>query len=54
MIFANSNVSDIIATVIQSRTEELADNVTNNNAFLRRMKSKGNVKTVSGGNIILN
>jgi hypothetical protein len=53
MTFANSSISDIIATNIQSRTEELADNVTNNNALLRRLKSRGNVKTFSGGNVIL-
>ena len=38
MAFANSSISDIIATNIQSRTGELADNVTNNNALLRRLK----------------
>jgi len=53
MAFANSAVSDIIATTIQSRSEELADNVTNNNALLRRLKSKGNVRPVTGGNLIL-
>lgn len=53
MAFANSAISDIIATNIQSRTGELADNVTNNNALLRRLKSRGNVKTFSGGNVIL-
>ncbi len=53
MAFANSAVSDIIATTIQSRERELADNVTNNNAILRRLKAKGNVRPVSGGNLIL-
>lgn len=53
MAFANSDISDIIATTIQSRSGELADNVTNNNALLRRLKDKGNIKTVSGGNVIL-
>ena len=53
MAFANSSVSDIIATNIQSRTGELADNVTNNNALLRRLKQRGNVKSFSGGNVIL-
>jgi hypothetical protein len=53
MAFANSSISDIIATNIQSRTGELADNVTNNNAILRRLKERGNVKTFSGGNVIL-
>jgi len=53
MAFANSSISDIIATNIQSRTGELADNVTNNNALLRRLKSRGNIQTFSGGNVIL-
>lgn len=53
MAFANSAVTDIIATTIQSRSGELADNTTNNNALLRRLKQRGNIKTVSGGNVIL-
>ena len=53
MAFANSSISDIIATNIQSRSGELADNVTNNNALLRRLRERGNVKTFSGGNVIL-
>jgi hypothetical protein len=53
MAFANSSISDIIATNIQSRSGELADNVTNTNALLRRLKERGNVKTFSGGNVIL-
>ena len=53
MAFDNSSISDIIATNIQSRSGELADNVTNNNALLRRLKDRGNVKTFSGGNVIL-
>ena len=50
---ANSSVTDIIATTIQSRSGELADNFTNNNALLRRLKSKGNVRPFGGGNVIL-
>lgn len=53
MAFANSSITDIIATTIQSRSGELADNVTNNNALLKRLKSKGNVRPFSGGNVIL-
>ena len=53
MAFANSNVTDIIATTIQERSGVLADNVTNNNAVLRRLKAKGNVRPFSGGNVIL-
>ena len=53
MAFANSSVSDIIATTIQSRSGELADNVTNNNPLLLKLKTKGNVRPFSGGNVIL-
>ena len=53
MAFANSNVTDIIATTIQQRSGVLADNVTNNNAILRRLKAKGNVRPFGGGNVIL-
>ena len=54
MAFANTSVSDIIATNIQSRSGQLADNVTNNNALLRKINERGNRKTFSGGNVILN
>ena len=47
MAFANSAVSDIIATTIQSRSGELADDFTNNNALIRRLKRKGNVRPVT-------
>lgn len=49
MAFANTSVSDIIATTIQSRTRKIADNVTKNNAILMRLKQKGKIKTFSGG-----
>ena len=53
MAFANSTVSDIIATTIQSRSGKLADNVTFNNAVLDRLRKRGNVRPFSGGNVIL-
>jgi hypothetical protein len=46
------NVSDIVATTIESRTKEIADNVTKNNALLMRVKEKGNIKEFSGGSVI--
>lgn len=46
------NVSDIVATTIESRTHEIADNVTKNNALLMRLKDKGNIKPFSGGSVI--
>ncbi len=53
MAFPNSSITDIIATTIQNRSGELADNVENNNALLRRLKSKGNSRPFGGGNVIL-
>jgi len=47
-----ANVSDIIATTIESRTKSIADNVTKNNALLSRLEQRGKVKTVSGGSKI--
>ena len=46
-------VTDIVATTIESRSRQIADNVTNNNAGLAYIKDKGNVKTISGGSEIL-
>jgi hypothetical protein len=46
------NVSDMVATTIESRTGEIADNVTKNNALLARLKKRGNVKPFSGGTLI--
>lgn len=53
MAFANAAITDIIATTIQSRSGTLADNLTQNNAILQRLNSKGNVRPFSGGNVIL-
>lgn len=53
MAFANSDVTDIIATTIQSRRGSLADNLTNNNAILATLQKRGNVNPFSGGNTIM-
>lgn len=53
MAFANSAVSDIIATTIQQRSGKLADNVMNNDAGLYTLREKGNVRPFGGGNVIL-
>ena len=47
------NVSDILATTIESRTKQIADNVTANNAILMKLEGKGKIKTFSGGSKIL-
>ena len=53
MAFANPNYSGMLATTIANRSAKVADNVTANNALLRRLNQKGNVKTFSGGYKIL-
>lgn len=53
MAFANPSISDIIGTTIQNRSGVIADNVTKNNALLSRLKSRGNIKKFSGGNVIM-
>lgn len=49
MAFANSSVTDLIATGIDSRTGEIANNVLGANPVLSVLKAKGRVKTASGG-----
>ena len=46
------NVSDIIATTIEKRSRKAADNVTKNNAILRRLEQKGRARPFSGGRLI--
>lgn len=53
MAFANTNYSDILATTIESRSAEIADNVSNNNAVLAQLKMKGRIATFSGGHKIV-
>ena len=49
---AAPNLSELATTTIASRTRMLADNVTENTALLKRLKSRGKVKPVSGGETI--
>lgn len=53
MAFANPSISDIVATTIQNRSGKIADNVTDNNALLKTLNKRGNVRPFSGGNVIL-
>lgn len=50
---ASPNLSEIITTTLRNRSGKLADNVTKNNALLRRLSEKGKVKPVSGGRTIV-
>ena len=47
------NLSDIMATTIESRTKKIADNVTDNNVILKKLSTKDKIKTFSGGSKIL-
>lgn len=46
------NVSDIVATTIEKRSKKIADNVTKNNALLRRLAQRGRVRPFAGGRVI--
>lgn len=46
---ASPNVSEIVTTTLENRSKKLADNVTNNNALLKRLEGRGKRKTADGG-----
>jgi hypothetical protein len=50
---ASPNLSELVTTTLRNRSKKLADNVTNNNALLMRLKQKGNMRPVSGGRTIV-
>ena len=47
------NLSDIVATTIENRSSEIADNVTKNNAALAYLSKKGNINPISGGGSVI-
>ena len=49
MSLLNANINDIVATTIELRSKDIADNVTAQNAVFTQMQKKGNVETASGG-----
>jgi hypothetical protein len=49
MALLNSAINDVVATTIELRSKDIADNVTAHNAAFRSMQKKGNVETASGG-----
>lgn len=46
------NLTDIIATSIQNRSREVADNVSKNTALLAKLRKRKNIRTISGGSSI--
>lgn len=49
----NVNFDNLLTTTLESRTKKLADNVTDNNALLRRLKERGNIRPITGGTKIV-
>lgn len=50
---ASPGLSEIVTTTLRKRTGQLADNVTENNALLMRLRKRGKVKPVDGGRTIV-
>lgn len=49
MAVPNSNLTELITTTLRDRAPTIADNFTDNNAILRQLKKRGNIRTFSGG-----
>jgi hypothetical protein len=49
MASPNATFTELVTTTYRKHKETLTDNVTNNNALLRRLKKKGKIETTSGG-----
>lgn len=50
---ASPNLTEVVTTTLRNRTKKLADNVTEQNGLLKRLKKRGNVKPISGGRTIV-
>ena len=50
---ANTNYDNIFTSTLEARMRKLADNVSDNNAVLNRLRSKDNIRPISGGSKIL-
>lgn len=53
MASPNSTFTEIVTTTLRNRSGVLADNVSENNALLKWLRQKGNVKPVDGGRTIV-
>jgi len=47
------NLSELVTTTYRNREKKLADNVTNHNPLLYKLKERGNIKKLSGGRTIV-
>ncbi len=53
MASPNTNWGEITTTTLYNRSRKLADNVSKNNALLRRLSERGKIKMVDGGQAIV-
>lgn len=53
VIMTSPNLSEIITTTLRDRAQMFADNVTEKNALLRKLKERGNIRLLSGGRTIV-
>ena len=53
LVNPSAAMTEIVTTTLRNRTGKLADNVSKNNALLKRLKMKGKVKPISGGRTIV-
>jgi len=49
MASPNSTFTEMVTTTLRNHPTEIADNVSDHNALYRRLKTKGKLKTLSGG-----
>lgn len=49
MASPNSTFTEIVSTTLRAHKKEISDNVSNKNALMTRMKSKGKIRTEDGG-----
>lgn len=50
---AEINITELVTTTLRNRAPETADNISNNNALLSRLRSRGNVRPADGGRTIV-
>src|SRR5262249_18446618 len=53
MAIPNTNWGEITTTTLFNRSRKLSDNVTKNNALLKRLRQKDNIKSFDGGQAIV-
>lgn len=49
----NSNFTEIVVTTLRNRQKSIADNVSNSNALLSKLRDRGNISLKDGGRSIV-